>query len=67
MIAQADASSRHRVDQRLGFDERCVRGGGYKQSGRGRLRGLAGLEDFLEYKHIVINSNVIERAGNSWQ
>jgi hypothetical protein len=31
------------------------------------LRGLAGLEDFLEYKHIVINSGVIERAGNSPQ
>jgi acyl-CoA reductase-like NAD-dependent aldehyde dehydrogenase len=41
--------------------------GGYKQSGRGRLRGLAGLEDFLEYKHIVINSGVIERTGNSPQ
>jgi betaine-aldehyde dehydrogenase len=41
--------------------------GGYKQSGRGRLRGLTGLEDFLEYKHIVINSGVIERAGNSPQ
>ena len=27
--------------------------GGYKQSGRGRLRGLAALDDFLEYKHIV--------------
>ena len=29
--------------------------GGYKQSGRGRLRGLAALDDFLEYKHIVLN------------
>lgn len=28
--------------------------GGFKQSGRGRLRGLAQLEDFLEYKHIVL-------------
>ncbi|HYC52802.1 MAG TPA: aldehyde dehydrogenase family protein [Gemmatimonadaceae bacterium] len=28
--------------------------GGYKQSGRGRLRGLAALDDFLEYKHIVL-------------
>lgn len=27
--------------------------GGFKQSGRGRLRGLAGLEDFVEYKHIA--------------
>lgn len=26
--------------------------GGYKQSGRGRLRGLAQMEDFLEYKHV---------------
>jgi betaine-aldehyde dehydrogenase len=33
--------------------------GGYKQSGRGRLRGLAGLDDFLEYKHIVLNPGVV--------
>lgn len=33
--------------------------GGYKQSGRGRLRGLAQLEDFLEYKHIVMQPGVI--------
>ena len=30
--------------------------GGYKQSGRGRLRGLAALDDFLEYKHIVLQT-----------
>lgn len=28
--------------------------GGYKQSGQGRMRGLAVLEDFLEYKHIAL-------------
>jgi betaine-aldehyde dehydrogenase len=28
--------------------------GGYKQSDRGRLRGLAALDDFREYKHIVL-------------
>ncbi len=33
--------------------------GGYKQSGRGRLRGLSALDDFLEYKHIVLNAGVI--------
>ncbi len=33
--------------------------GGYKQSGRGRLRGLAGLDDFLEYKHIVLRPGVV--------
>lgn len=33
--------------------------GGYKQSGRGRLRGLAALEDFVEYKHIVLNPGVV--------
>ena len=27
--------------------------GGFKQSGRGRLRGQAGLDDFLECKHIA--------------
>jgi acyl-CoA reductase-like NAD-dependent aldehyde dehydrogenase len=33
--------------------------GGYKQSGRGRLRGLAALDDFLEYKHIVLQPGVV--------
>jgi betaine-aldehyde dehydrogenase len=28
--------------------------GGFKQSGQGRMRGLAVMEDFLEYKHIVL-------------
>ncbi len=32
--------------------------GGYKQSGRGRLRGLASLDDFVEYKHIVLQPGV---------
>ncbi len=32
--------------------------GGYKQSGQGRLRGLAQMEDFLEYKHIVLQPGV---------
>lgn len=32
--------------------------GGYKQSGQGRLRGVAQLEDFLEHKHIVMQSGV---------
>ena len=35
--------------------------GGYKQSGRGRLRGLAALDDFLETKHIVLNPGVVAR------
>ena len=35
--------------------------GGYKQSGRGRLRGLASLEDFVEYKHIVLQPGVAAR------
>jgi betaine-aldehyde dehydrogenase len=34
--------------------------GGYKQSGRGRLRGLAALDDFLEYKHIVLQPGVVD-------
>lgn len=32
--------------------------GGYKQSGRGRLRGMAQLDDFLEYKHIVLQPGI---------
>jgi acyl-CoA reductase-like NAD-dependent aldehyde dehydrogenase len=37
--------------------------GGYKQSGRGRLRGLAALDDFLEYKHIVLKPGVVVPTG----
>jgi betaine-aldehyde dehydrogenase len=39
-----------------GFEE-----GGFKQSGRGRLRGQAGLDDFLEYKHIAFKPGTIKR------
>ena len=35
--------------------------GGYKQSGRGRLRGLASLDDFVESKHIVLQPGVAAR------
>jgi acyl-CoA reductase-like NAD-dependent aldehyde dehydrogenase len=35
--------------------------GGFKQSGRGRLRGAAGLDDFLEYKHIAFRPGTIRR------
>lgn len=38
--------------------------GGYKQSGRGRLRGLASLEDFLEYKHIVLQPVVVAHPAS---
>lgn len=34
--------------------------GGYRQSGRGRLRGLAALDDFLEYKHIVLGPGAVD-------
>jgi acyl-CoA reductase-like NAD-dependent aldehyde dehydrogenase len=35
--------------------------GGYKQSGPGRLRGLASLDDFVESKHIVLQPGVAAR------
>lgn len=35
--------------------------GGFKQSGRGRLRGQAGLDDFLECKHISFKPGAISR------
>ncbi len=35
--------------------------GGFKQSGRGRLRGPAGLDDFLEYKHVAFKPGAIKR------
>jgi betaine-aldehyde dehydrogenase len=33
--------------------------GGYKESGQGRLNGLAALEDFLEYKHIALHPGTV--------
>ncbi|MFL5831986.1 MAG: aldehyde dehydrogenase family protein [Solirubrobacteraceae bacterium] len=38
--------------------------GGYKQSGRGRLRGLASLDDFVEYKHIVLQPGVAAASAS---
>ena len=35
--------------------------GGFKQSGRGRLRGHSGLDDFLECKHIAFKPGTIGR------
>jgi acyl-CoA reductase-like NAD-dependent aldehyde dehydrogenase len=35
--------------------------GGFKQSGRGRLRGHSGLDDFLECKHISFKPGTIKR------
>ncbi len=35
--------------------------GGFKQSGPGRLRGQAGLDDFLECKHIAFKPGTIKR------
>ena len=35
--------------------------GGFKQSGRGRLRGQAGLDDFLECQHIAFKPGTIKR------
>jgi betaine-aldehyde dehydrogenase len=34
--------------------------GGFKQSGRGRLRGQSGLDDFLESKHIAFKPGTIK-------
>jgi acyl-CoA reductase-like NAD-dependent aldehyde dehydrogenase len=35
--------------------------GGFKQSGRGRLRGKTGLDDFLEVKHIAFRPGAIRQ------
>lgn len=35
--------------------------GGFKQSGLGRLNGVAAMDDFIEYKHITITSGLVER------
>lgn len=33
--------------------------GGFKQSGQGRMRGLAVMDDFIEYKHIALNPGLV--------
>jgi betaine-aldehyde dehydrogenase len=33
--------------------------GGFKQSGLGRLNGLAALDDFIEYKHIALRPGLM--------
>lgn len=40
-------------DWAMVFDE--FEEGGCKQSGQGRLNGVAGMDDFIEYKHIALN------------
>lgn len=39
--------------------------GGYKQSGLGRLNGIASLDSFIEYKHVYQNVGVFapQREG----
>lgn len=32
--------------------------GGYKQSGLGRMNGVAAMDDFIEYKHITISTGL---------
>lgn len=34
--------------------------GGFKQSGLGRLNGVAAMDDFIEYKHITITSGLVD-------
>ena len=36
--------------------------GAFKQSGQGRMRGLAVLDDFLEYKHIALSPGLVAAA-----
>ncbi len=35
--------------------------GGYKQSGLGRLNGMAAMDDFIQYKHITLSSGSVPR------
>ena len=39
--------------------------GGFKASGQGRMRGLAVIEDFMEYKHIGLNPGTTKRESIS--
>ena len=36
--------------------------GGFHQSGVGRMNGASAIDDFLQYKHITMNSGVVARA-----
>ena len=36
--------------------------GGFKPSGQGRMNSLTVLDDFVEYKHITINTGAIPRG-----
>lgn len=36
--------------------------GGFKSSGQGRMRGLAVMDDFIEYKHIAFAPGVTART-----
>jgi acyl-CoA reductase-like NAD-dependent aldehyde dehydrogenase len=40
--------------------------GGFKQSGRGRLRGHSGLDDFLECKHIAFKPGTIKTHSETF-
>lgn len=37
--------------------------GGFKQSGSGRLNGMAAMDDFVEYKHIALNPGQLPRSS----
>lgn len=37
--------------------------GGFKQSGLGRMNGVAAMDDFIEYKHITITTGVIAQGA----
>jgi betaine-aldehyde dehydrogenase len=36
--------------------------GGFKESGNGRLNGKAAIDEFLEYKHIALNSGILSNT-----
>jgi betaine-aldehyde dehydrogenase len=42
------------------YDE--FEGGGFKQSGIGRLDGVSAIDDFLQYKHVAFNTGVITHS-----
>jgi betaine-aldehyde dehydrogenase len=35
--------------------------GGFKQSGLGRMNGVAAIDDFIEYKHVTLNHGVVSK------
>jgi hypothetical protein len=58
-FVSTSAERRDHLDQWSGGGLWRVRGGGFKQSGLGRMNGMAVMNDFIEYQHITVTTGVL--------